>query len=131
MYVYVPCFSRKSAAKTNVRAPVFVNRSVLTSLCVVLWGWLNWGQRLQDLTPDKQENRFHGAATMNIAPKDLPYLCGGTFALGSGRQKYTPPPWKPSLFSFSGSEVLWCIPFFPDLWCIPFALVFPGKWYTP
>ena len=37
----------------------------------------------------------------------------------------TPP------FSFSGSEALWCIPFFPDLWRIPFSLVFPGKWYTP
>ena len=35
------------------------------------------------------------------------------------------------LFSFSGSEAPWCIPFFPDLWCIPFSLVFPGKWYTP
>ena len=34
-------------------------------------------------------------------------------------------------FSFSGSEALWCIPFFPDLWCIPFSLVFPGKGYTP
>ena len=44
-----------------------------------------------------------------------------------GRKKYTPPPWRPSLFSFSGSEALWCIPFFPDLWCIPFSLVFPGK----
>ena len=48
-----------------------------------------------------------------------------------GRKKYTPPPWRPSVFSFSGSEALWCIPFFPDLWCIPFSLVFPGKWYTP
>ena len=28
------------------------------------------------------------------------------------------------LFSFSGSEALWCIPFFPDLWCIPFSLSF-------
>ena len=35
------------------------------------------------------------------------------------------------LFFFSGSEALWCIPFFPDIWCIPFSLVFPGKWYTP
>ena len=28
---------------------------------------------------------------------------------------------------FSGSEALWCIPFFPDLWCVPFSLVFPQK----
>ena len=41
----------------------------------------------------------------------------------SGRKKYTPPPWRPSVFSFSGSEALWCIPFFPDLWCTPFSLV--------
>ena len=32
------------------------------------------------------------------------------------------PPWRPSFSSFSGSEALWCIPFFPDLWCIPFSL---------
>ena len=38
---------------------------------------------------------------------------------------------KPPFFSFSGSEALWCIPFFPDLWCMPFSLVLPGKWYTP
>ena len=24
-----------------------------------------------------------------------------------GRKKYTPPPWRPSFFSFSGSEALW------------------------
>ena len=47
-----------------------------------------------------------------------------------GRKKYTPPAWKPSFFSFSGSEALWCIPSFLDLWCFPFSLVFPGKWYT-
>ena len=35
-------------------------------------------------------------------------------------------------FSFSGTEALWCMPFFlPDLRCMPFSLVFPGKWYTP
>ena len=48
------------------------------------------------------------------------------------RKKYIPPPWwRPSFFSFSGSEAPWCIPFFPDLWCRPFSLVLPGKWYTP
>ena len=50
-----------------------------------------------------------------------------------GRKKYTPPPWKPSFFSFWGLRLygVYGIPFFPDLWCIPFSLVFPGKWYTP
>ena len=31
------------------------------------------------------------------------------------------------IFSFSGSEALSCIPFFPDLWCIPFFPCFPRK----
>ena len=56
-------------------------------------------------------------------------------SLQQGREKYTPPPWKPSLvfsFSFSGSQASMVpIPFFPDLWYIPFSLVFTGKWYTP
>ena len=51
--------------------------------------------------------------------------------ISQGREKYTPPPWRPSFFSFSGSEALWCIPFFPDLWCTLVSLVSPGKWYTP
>ena len=52
-------------------------------------------------------------------------------ALCQGKKKYTPPPWRPPFFSFSGSEALWFIPLFPDLWCIPFSLVWPGKGYTP
>ena len=30
-------------------------------------------------------------------------------------------------FSFSGSEALWCIPFFLDLWCITLFPCFPRK----
>ena len=63
-------------------------------------------------------------------PPTLALVHGWLFP-GQGRKKYTPPPWRPSFFSFSGSEALWCIPFFSDLWCIPFSLVFLGKWYTP
>ena len=42
----------------------------------------------------------------------------------TGKKKvYTTTVERPSFFSFSGSEALWCIPFFPDLWCIPFSLI--------
>ena len=61
---------------------------------------------------------------------ELPAMCIAEAPL-SGKEKVYTATVETLLFSFSGSEALWCIPFFPGLWCIPFSLVFPGKWYTP
>ena len=65
--------------------------------------------------PRSSSHIAHGRDINKILPKvrfTTPIVGHST----QRRKKYTPPPWRPSSFSFSGSEALWCIPFFPDLW---------------
>ena len=99
--------------------------------------WNDGCSRIQTSAGPPRGASKRGSLKAQESGRKAPLFCNAAFSRlpcsfkFQGRKKYTPPPWRPSFFSFSRSEALWCIPFFPDLWCIPFSLVFPGKWYTP